>query len=56
MKYMLLAIATASLVSCNTSIGLWRDTKQAYQWTSEQIRGAGSGGDAGAYQYEAPVY
>lgn len=56
MKFLLLAIATASLVSCNTSIGLWRDTKQAYQWTSEQIRGAGSGGNEAGYDYGAPVY
>lgn len=58
MKYLLALAALLSLSSCNTSIGLWRDTVQAYDWTKTKIQGAGNGGGGGStdYEYGAPVY
>ena len=51
----LLVIATAlALNSCNTSIGLWRDTKQGYQWTKAKMQG--NGGDSQSDPSGAPVY
>lgn len=55
MKFMLLLITVLSMVSCNTSIGLWRDTKLGYQWTKQKIQNSGSGGQQET-QYGAPVY
>lgn len=55
---MLLLISVVfSLVSCNTSIGVWRDTKAAYKWTARKIAESGDGG-GGSYDtdYGAPVY
>ena len=57
MKYLIALAAIFALNSCNTSIGIYRDTKQAYSWTKEKIQGAGSGGgDDGGYDSGAPVY
>lgn len=53
---MILAFAVVvSLASCNTSIGIWRDTKAGYRWTKEKIQNSRNGGDQGS-DYGAPVY
>ena len=39
MKYLIVLAAVFALNSCNTSIGLYRDTKQAFYWTKEKIQG-----------------
>ncbi len=50
---MLLAISAAlALNSCNTLIGLGRDTKQGYQWTKSKFEDKGSEPEASG----APVY
>jgi hypothetical protein len=54
MKFALLALALLSLNSCNTIIGVYRDTKQAVIWTKDKIQGSGDGG-GDAYS-DAPVY
>ena len=54
MKYLVVLAAVFALNSCNTSIGLYRDTKQAFSWTKGKIQGAGNT-DAGD-DYGAPVY
>ena len=58
MKALLVLATVLALNSCNTSIGLYRDTKQAFFWTKEKIQGAGSGGGGGGGGYDegAPVY
>lgn len=40
MKYLALLACLTVLNSCNTLIGIGRDTKQAYVWTSEKIQGS----------------
>jgi hypothetical protein len=55
MKFVLLAIALLTLNSCNTIIGMYRDTKQAVIWTKDKIQGSGGGGGGDAYS-DAPVY
>lgn len=40
----LLLLTTLALTSCNTSIGLYRDTKQAFHWTKDKIQGTGGDG------------
>jgi predicted small secreted protein len=54
MNYLIVLAALLALNSCNTCIGIGRDTKQAYLWTKEKIQGTGSNtsGDASG----APVY
>jgi predicted small secreted protein len=51
-------LAVISLTSCNTSIGLWRDTKAGFQWSKQKIQQSGGGGGGGSqeYEYGAPVY
>ena len=44
MKIFLVIAAALSLVSCNTSIGLWRDTKLGFQWTKAKMQGSSGGG------------
>ncbi len=57
MKLLTILVAVISLVSCNTTIGIWRDTKAGYNWTAEKIRGTGGGGGGETeYEYGAPVY
>lgn len=60
MKFFTLLAALFALNSCNTMIGMWRDTKQGYEWTREKIQGNGGGGGdyggGGGYDYNAPVY
>ena len=54
MKFTLLALTLLALNSCNTIIGMYRDTKQGVIWTKDKIQGSGSGG-GDAYS-DAPVY
>jgi hypothetical protein len=61
MKFLSLCAALLVLNSCNTTIGLYRDTKAVFLWTKGKIQGSGGGdggGDAGAVEeeYGAPVY
>ncbi|MFT3989868.1 MAG: hypothetical protein QM680_00520 [Luteolibacter sp.] len=63
MKFPILLLALASLLSltsCNTSIGLWRDTKEGFIWTKNKIQNSrgGGGGDNSSYSgdYGAPIY
>jgi len=55
MKKLILLCAVFALVSCNTSIGVWRDTKAGFNWTKDKIQNSGSGGQQ-EYEYGAPVY
>lgn len=50
MKLLIALACVFALNSCNTLIGLGRDTEQAYHWTKEKIQGTGGGGEV------APVY
>jgi hypothetical protein len=54
MKYFVVLAALWTLNSCNTCIGIGRDTEQAYLWTKGKIQGTGpnKGGDASG----APAY
>lgn len=54
MKIIITLAAAVALSSCNTLIGVGRDTKQGYQWTKEKIQG--SGGSGASEEYGAPVY
>jgi predicted small secreted protein len=57
MKLLILLTVSFSLVSCNTSIGVWRDTKAAYNWTANKISESRNGGGGGYdTEYGAPVY
>jgi hypothetical protein len=59
MKIVLLAIALVSLNSCNTVIGMYRDTKQGVIWTKDKIQGSGGGGGgdtSGDAYSDAPIY
>jgi predicted small secreted protein len=53
-KFVFLCIAALSMTSCNTTIGVWRDTKAGFSWTKQKIQGSGGGGQD--YEYGAPVY
>lgn len=56
MKIVALLAVAVSLASCNTSIGLWRDTKAGFIWTKNKIQNSGNGGGGQDYEYGAPVY
>lgn len=56
MKFLGLFAACAFFCSCNTSIGLWKDTKAGFVWTKNKIQGSGGGGSEYDYEYGAPVY
>lgn len=58
MKCFLLLAFVFSLVSCNTTIGVWRDTKATYHWSKKKIQESQSNGGGGGteYEYGAPVY
>ena len=58
MKYLILLVAVFALNSCNTTIGLYRDTKAAFLWTKGKIQGSGGGDGGGGVdeEYGAPVY
>lgn len=57
MKFLFVLAAIGNLVSCNTSIGMWRDTKATYNWTKKKIEES-NGGNVGEqeYEYGAPIY
>ena len=44
MKLLILIVSALALNSCNTLIGIGRDTKQGYQWTKAKIQSSGDGG------------
>ncbi len=54
MKWFMLIFIFGNLVSCNTAIGLWRDTEIGYNWTKEKIQNSQGGGQS--YDEGAPVY
>jgi predicted small secreted protein len=58
MKTLVLLSVLFSLVSCNTAIGVWRDTKATYHWSKKKIQESqnNSGGSDVDYEYGAPVY
>lgn len=59
MKYIFTAVFLFSLISCNTTIGVYRDVKAGVVWTSEKIKGMNSGGGGGSESGEydgAPIY
>lgn len=55
MRLIILCIAALGLNSCNTFIGIGRDTKQGYEWTKSKFQGGGGGG-GDSYDQGAPVY
>ena len=58
MKFFILCAVSLSLVSCNTAIGIYRDTKQGVIWTKNKIQESRNGGGGGDYSdpYGAPTY
>jgi predicted small secreted protein len=52
MKLLSIIITALALNSCNTLIGVGRDTKQGYQWTKRKFEGTGAASDPSG----APVY
>ncbi len=56
MKMLLVIVAALALNSCNTLIGIGRDTKQGYQWTKSKIQSSGGGGGEQSDPSGAPVY
>ncbi len=57
MKFFLILAAAGSLVSCNTSIGLWRDTKAGFNWSKKKIEESNNGGGGEQdTEYGAPIY
>ncbi len=58
MKYFIIAAVALLFTSCNTSIGLYRDTKKGFIWTKNKIQGATQSSGGGSYDEEsgAPVY
>ena len=52
MKMLFVIAAALALNSCNTLIGIGRDTKQGYEWTRTKIQGSGEQPDP----FGAPVY
>lgn len=64
MKTFFLLATVFGLVSCNTSIGVWRDTKALSSWSVRKVKEARDGTSAAysgtvddqEYEYGAPVY
>lgn len=58
MKVVILIAFVISLASCNTAIGVWRDTKATYNWSKKKIQESQNGGEVADDEYEqgAPVY
>lgn len=57
MKILLLLTLVVSLTSCNTAIGVWRDTKATYNWSKNKIQESQNGGrDSYDTEYGASVY
>lgn len=54
MKTFILLLAAVALSSCNTMIGLGRDTKEGYNWTKNKIQESRQ--PSYEDQYGAPVY
>ena len=52
MKFIFIGLALLALNSCNTLIGIVRDTKAGYNWTKNKIKGDSAPAD----NYGAPVY
>jgi predicted small secreted protein len=50
-KFILILVAAFALNSCNTLIGMGRDTKKGYQWTASKFQGTGGGGSS-----DGPTY
>lgn len=42
MKFLILIVTLLALNSCNTMIGIGRDTKQGFEWTKSKFQGSGS--------------
>jgi len=55
MKFIAALTILFCLVSCNTTIGAWRDSKAGFNWTKNKIQNSGGGGGQ-EYEYGAPVY
>ncbi len=55
MKFLLILATAFALNSCNTLIGMGRDTKQGYQWTKSKFEGTGETGGT-SDPSGAPVY
>lgn len=66
-KCLMLCAMLLGLSSCNTLIGIGRDTKQAFLWTKEKMEGHGNPPSQGGYEpapeavygdedYGVPVY
>ena len=55
MKLLVVIVTVLALNSCNTLIGIGRDTSAAYNWTKNKIQGNG-GGSGADDNYGAPVY
>ena len=56
-KYLILLVTVLALNSCNTLIGMGRDTKAGFLWTAKKIQGSGDGGGGGSSDNDgAPVY
>jgi predicted small secreted protein len=51
MKILVLLVTLLALNSCNTFIGLGRDTKEGYEWTKKKMQKEETAEDAGL-----PVY
>ena len=56
MRYLILCAALVSLNSCNTTIGIYRDTKAVFLWTKGKIQGIGEGRGGGGGGEEEFVY
>lgn len=58
MKYLCLAILTAGLCSCNTTIGVGRDIKQGFIWSKNKIQEKRQQSQQNSYQDDsgATVY
>lgn len=56
MKIFILLVTAFTLVSCNTTIGLYRDTKQGFLWTKDKINNARNSSGSQSYDQGAPVY
>lgn len=58
MKFLCVAILTAGLCSCNTTIGVGRDIKEGFIWSKNKIQEKRQQSQQGGYQDSsgAPVY
>jgi len=52
-RLFVVCLACVALNSCNTCIGIGRDTKEAFLWTKAKMQGNGGGSSP---QPGAPVY